>query len=105
KGKFLGNNFDEVAAVPYTTVDKYYPAPNDAPPWFPKKGELFLDAIAVSPELNDAAQRQIMEVLRVRRHLPSNKRNNFEVFTDEQFLNIYKSVTGGITVVMTLVSF
>jgi putative ABC transport system permease protein len=105
KGKFLGNNFDEVAAVPYTTVDKYYPVPNDAPPWFPKKGELFLDAIAVSPELNDEAQRQIMEVLRVRRHLPSNKRNNFEVFTDEQFLNIYKSVTGGITVVMTLVSF
>jgi hypothetical protein len=46
KGRFLGNNFDQVAAVPYSTVDKYFPAPNDAPPWFPKRGELFLDAIA-----------------------------------------------------------
>src|SRR5438477_133830 len=49
KGKILGNNFDEVAAVPYTCIDKYFPAPVDAPPWFPKRGELFLDAIAKSP--------------------------------------------------------
>jgi len=35
KGRFLGNNFDEVATVPYTTIDKYYATPNDAPPWFP----------------------------------------------------------------------
>ena len=105
KGKLLGNNFDEVAAVPYSVIEKYFPAPNDAPPWFPKKGELFLDAVAVSPERNDEALRQISEVLRVRRHLPSNKANDFAVFTDETFLNLYKSITGGITVVMTLVSF
>ena len=105
KGKFLGNNFDEVAAVPYSVIEKYFPAPNDAPPWFPKKGELFLDAVAVSPGQNDEAIRQISEVLRVRRRLPSNKSNDFAVFTDETFLNLYKSITGGITVVMTLVSF
>src|SRR6185503_16751490 len=32
KGKFLGNNFDEVAAVPYAVIDKYFSAPPDAPP-------------------------------------------------------------------------
>jgi putative ABC transport system permease protein len=105
KGKFLGNNFDELAAVPYTVIEKYFPAPTDAPPWFPKKGELFLDAVAVSPERNEEAIRQISDVLRIRRHLPSNKPNDFAVLTDETFLNLYKSITGGITVVMTLVSF
>jgi putative ABC transport system permease protein len=105
KGKFLGNNFDEVATVPYSIIEKYFPAPNDAPPWFPKKGELFLDAVAVSPDRNEAAVREISEALRIRRHLPSNKANDFAVFTDETFLNLYKSITGGITVVMTLVSF
>ena len=64
KGRMLGNNFDEVAAVPYSTIDKYFPAPDDAPPWFPKRGELFLDAIAASPEQSEEAQRQIIEVLR-----------------------------------------
>ena len=104
KGKMLGNNFDEVAAVPYTCVDKFFPAPDDAPPWFPKRGELFLDAIAVSPERNEEAQREIAEVLRVRRHLPSNKPNNFVVFTDDAFLQLYQTITGGITGLMTAIS-
>ncbi len=104
KGKLLGNNFDEVATVPYTVVDKYFPAPSDAPPWFPRRGELFLDAIAVSPELNAEAQRQIMEVLRVRRNLPSNKPNDFVVITDDAFMTLYNTVTGGIVAVMLLIS-
>ena len=104
KGRMLGNNFDEVAVIPYSTIDKYYPAPDDAPPWFPKRGELFLDAIAFSPEQNEVAQRQITEVLRIRRHLPSNKANNFVVFTDDAFLQLYQTVTGGIVALMTLIS-
>jgi putative ABC transport system permease protein len=104
KGKFLGNNFDEVAAVPYTTIDKFFPAPFDAPPWFPKRGELFLDAIAASPEESERAQQQIIEALRIRRNLPSNKGNDFVVFTDDVFLSLYQSLTGGIFMVMTLIS-
>jgi putative ABC transport system permease protein len=104
KGKFLGNNFDEVATIPYTVMDKYFAAPIDAPPWVPRRGEMFLDAIAVSPEQNEEAQRQIMEVLRVRRHLPSNKPNDFVVFTDDAFLSLYRTITGGITAVMFLIA-
>ena len=105
KGRMLGNNFDQVAAVPYTTIDKYFPAPTDAPPWFPKRGELFLDAIATNPELSEQAQREIIEVLRIRRHLPSNKQNDFVVFTDDAFLSLYNAVTGGIFALMTVISF
>jgi putative ABC transport system permease protein len=105
KGRMLGNNFDEVIAIPYTTIDKHFPVSQDAPIWFPKRGELFLDAIATSPEESERAQQQIIEVLRIRRHLPSNKANDFAVLTDETFINLYKSITGGITIVMTLVSF
>jgi putative ABC transport system permease protein len=104
KGKFLGNNFDEVACIPYTSVDKYWAAPSDAPPWFPKKGELFLDAIAVSPDQSEEAMRQISEILRVRRHVPSNKLNDFVVFSDDAFLSLYNTVTGGIVALMTLIS-
>jgi len=104
KGRFLGNNFDEVACIPYTLIDKYFGTPSNAPPWFPKKGELFLDAVAVSPELGDEAIRQISEVLRVRRHLPSNKANDFVVFSDDAFLSLYNTITGGIFALMFLIS-
>jgi putative ABC transport system permease protein len=104
KGRMLGNNFDQVAAIPYTTMDKYFPAPADAPPWFPKRGELFLDAIAVSPEMSEVAQQQIIETLRIRRHLPSNKQNDFVVFTDDAFLALYNTITGGIFALMALIS-
>ena len=104
KGRFLGNNFDEVACIPYPLVDKYWGTPADAPPWFPKKGELFLDAIAVTPELSEEAIRQISEVLRVRRHLPSNKLNDFVVFSDDAFISMYNTITGGIFALMFLIS-
>jgi putative ABC transport system permease protein len=104
KGRFLGNNFDEVAAVPWTTIDKYFEAPSDAPPWFPRKGELFLDALPTSPELSEVAIQQITEVLRVRRHLPSNRMNDFAIFTDDAFLSLYQQITGGIVALMTLIS-
>ena len=104
KGRMLGNNFDAVATVPYSTIDKYFPAPDDAPPWFPKRGELFLDAIAVSPEMSEQAQKEIIDVLRIRRHLPSNKPNNFVVFTDDAFLSLYNALTGGIFALMTLIA-
>jgi putative ABC transport system permease protein len=104
KGKFFGENFDEVGCIPYPLIDKYFGAPAEAPPWFPKKGELFLDAIAVSPEQNDEAIREISEVLRVRRHLPSNKQNNFVVFSDDAFIALYNTITGGIFMLMILIS-
>jgi putative ABC transport system permease protein len=105
KGKLLGEDLDNVAAMPYTTMDKYFAAPADAPPWVPRRGEVFLHAIAVSPEQSDVAQSQIIEILRVRRHLPSNKPNDFAVFTDEVFINLYRQITGAVVAVMILISF
>ena len=104
KGRFLGNNFDEVACIPYPLIDKYWGTPPDAPPWFVKRGELFLDAVAVSPEQSEEAIRQISEVLRVRRHLPSNKLNDFVVFSDDAFIALYNTITGGIFALMFLIS-
>jgi putative ABC transport system permease protein len=104
KGKLLGENLDQLCVIPYTTIDKHFPAPFDAPPWFPKRGELFLDAVAQSPEASALAQQQIIEALRIRRNLPSNKGNNFVVFTDDVFLSLYQQLTGGIVAVMTLIS-
>jgi len=104
KGRFFGENFDEVGVIPYPLIDKYWGTPADAPPWFPKKGELFLDAVATSPEQSEEAMREITDVLRIRRHLPSNKQNNFVVFSDDAFISLYNTITGGIFALMFLIS-
>jgi putative ABC transport system permease protein len=104
KGKMFGSDLDNSAALPYTTMSKYFAAPDDAPPWVPRRGEVFLHAVAVSPERNDEAEKQIIDILRVRRHLASNKPNNFAVFTDESIVSMVNAITGGILVVMVLIS-
>jgi len=104
KGRFLGENLDELACVPWTVVDKYWQTPPNAPPWFSKKGEVFLDATPVAPELTETAMQQVRSVLRVQRHLPSNRTDDFEVFSDDVFLSLYHSITGGIVAIMILIS-
>ena len=104
KGRFLGENLDELACVPWPVVDKYWATPPNAPPWYSKKGEVFLDATPVSPELTETAMQQVRAVLRVQRHLPSNRGDDFEVFSDDVFLSLYHSITGGIVAIMLLIS-
>ena len=104
KGKFLGQNLDEMVCLPWTTVDKYWSTPPSAPPWFPKKGQVFLDAVPVTPEQTDQAIQQIRSVLRARRHLPVNRADDFEIFGDDVFLTIYRTITGGIVALMMLIS-
>jgi putative ABC transport system permease protein len=104
KGRVLGNNFDEIATIPWTVADKYWaPGPN-APFWMTKRGEVFLDAVPVDAEHTDAAIREIKSVLRVRRHVPANRADDFEVFSDDAFLTLYNTITGGIVALMMLIS-
>jgi len=104
KGRFLGNNFDEIATIPWTVADKYWAPGADAPFYMTKKGEVFLDAVPVDAQLTDAAIRQVKAVLRVRRHVPANKADDFEVFSDDAFLTLYNTITGGIVALMMLIS-
>jgi len=104
KGKFLGSNFDEIATIPWTVADKYWAPGPHAPPWFTRRGQVFLDAVPIDAEHTDEAMRQIRSVLRLRRHLPADKVDDFEVFSDDAFLTVYQTITGGIVALMMLIS-
>jgi putative ABC transport system permease protein len=104
KGRFLGSNLDDVACLPWTTGDKYWAPGPRAPPWFSRKGEMFLDAVPVSAERTELAIRQIRDVLRLRRHLRADRPDDFEVFSDDALLAIYQAITGGISLLMFVIS-
>jgi len=104
KGRFLGNNFDEIATIPWTVADKYWAPGQDAPFYMTKKGRVFLDAVPVDEAHTDMAILQIKTVLRLQRHVPANKADDFDVFSDDAFLTLYNTITGGIVALMMLIS-
>ena len=103
-GEFLYHNLDEMACVPWTTVDKYWAPPPHSPPWYSRRGEAFLDATPVDPKRMNEAMEQIREVLRERRHVPADHADDFELFSDDVFMTLYRTITGGIVWVMMTVS-
>ena len=104
KGKTLFFNLDEVINIPYSTLTKFFPPPDDAPFYIPSRGEYYLNALAVSPERTPAAVDQIREVLRRRRHVPARGQDNFAVFTEEALSDLYSQLTGATYLVMFLIS-
>jgi putative ABC transport system permease protein len=104
KGRSLFFSPDELINIPYTTLEKFFPPPDDAPFYIPRRGEYYLNALAVRPERTAAAVDQIVEVLRRRRHLPARRPDDFAVFTEQALSDLYGQLTGATYLVMTLVS-
>jgi len=104
KGRSLFSNPDEYVTVPYTTMEKYFPPPEDAPFYVPQRGEYYLNVLAVSPERTGAALDEVREVLRIRRGLRARDPDNFAVFTSEALTELYDQLTGATYAVMTLIS-
>ncbi|MBI5708971.1 MAG: ABC transporter permease [Candidatus Eisenbacteria bacterium] len=104
KGRSLFFNPDEVITVPYTTLEKYFPPPDDAPFYVPRRGEYYLNAVAVAPERTAAAVDEILEVLRRRRHVPPRGSDDFAVFTEDALADLYNQLTGATYLVMFLIS-
>jgi len=104
KGRSLFFDPDEIITIPYTTLTKYFPPAEDAPFFVPRRGEYYLNAVAVTPERTGAALDEIREVLRHRRHLESRAPDNFAAFTEEALADLYRQLTGATYVVMLLIS-
>ncbi|MDI6808853.1 MAG: ABC transporter permease [Candidatus Eisenbacteria bacterium] len=93
-GKFLGQTRDDMVVVPYTTLFKKYG----------KDIDLYMNAKPTSPDKLDAAIDEITELLRRRRGIPSNKSEDFGIFTNETLMDLYHKITGAFYLVMIVIS-
>jgi putative ABC transport system permease protein len=93
-GRFLFFNRDNLLFVPFGSVEK-----KDA-----RFNFVVADMKPVSPEMMDAAMEQAREVLRRRRKLRFLEKDNFAIFSQDTFTQLYSQLTGGIYLVMIAIS-
>ncbi len=94
KGKFLFFNRDNIVLVPLGSVQKQDPRFNF----------LVADMKPVSPDKIDAAIDQTRETLRRERKLKYLEKDNFAIFGQDTFTELYQQITGGIYLVMIAIS-
>ncbi len=93
-GELFGQSLDEYVIIPYKTVSKLYGS----------RLTSRLSVKATSPDEIDNAIEQVERVLRVRRGVKADDRNNFEIITQSQLVEMYENLTNVTWIVMIGVS-
>lgn len=97
-GSFFGQSRDNIAFIPLTTAQKYYPH-LEAPQ------SVFV--IIIRPQTRADVQQTIDEtrdLLRVRRQVKPGDKDNFGISSQDALLDIYNQLTGATYLVLTAIS-
>ena len=97
-GSFFGQSRDNIAFIPLTTMQKYYPRID--PP-----ASIF--AIIIRPRTRADVKQTIDEtrdIMRVRREVHYGEKDNFGISSQDALLDIYNQLTGATYLVLTAIS-
>jgi len=95
RGQMFGQSQDNIVAIPYTSLMKYFP-------YDPASLSITIVPKEAS-QINETIE-QVTNFLRLRRKVPPNKPNDFAIFTQESLLSLYNQITGAAFIVMIIVS-
>ncbi|HEV8525838.1 MAG TPA: ABC transporter permease [Terriglobales bacterium] len=95
RGSMFGFDRDNFIWLPVTTFYKLHPESKDDLTISMKAG-----AQAAVPQVID----QVTEIMRRRRHVAPAKPNSFDVNTQNQFIQLYEQLTGGIYIVLLIIA-
>ncbi len=95
RGSMFGFDRDNFIWLPITTLLKLHPDAKDG---------LYIDIKTNAQAAMPSVMEQVAEILRRRRHDPPKRPNSFDVGTQNQFIEFYRSLTGGIYVVLLVIS-
>ncbi len=88
------NRDDNQVYFPYTTLHEMHPEDKDV--WISVKYD--------DPKNKALVQEEIRELLRVRRHVPVQKDDDFEIFGPDSISKLWGQITGGLVLFMIAVS-
>jgi len=94
QGLFGGPGVDQFVIIPYRTFVKLYP----------EIEELIIGVSVADPALLGKAEDEVIDVLRRRRRVPPEKRNDFEISSPDIVADLWKQLTGAIVVLTLMVA-
>jgi putative ABC transport system permease protein len=94
KGKFLGQSRDNYLFLPTGTFRKFYPGFDDV---------ILIVKLKAGAD-SAAAKDEIINLMRLRRKVKANEKNNFSIFTQETVAGLYNQLTGAAFLVMIIIS-
>jgi putative ABC transport system permease protein len=94
KGKFLGQSRDNFIFIPIGTFRKFYPGYDDP---------MLIIKLKTGANI-EKARDEIINLMRVRRKVKINDKNNFAIFTQETISGLYTQLTGAAFLVMVIIS-
>jgi putative ABC transport system permease protein len=95
RGSMFGFDRDNFIWLPVSTMLKLHPESKDS---------LTIAMKADSQEAQPLVIDQVTEIMRRRRHVAADKPNSFDVSSQNQFIELYKSLTGGAYLVMLVIA-
>ncbi len=93
-GKFMGRSRDSKMIIPTGTFRKFFPGEDDV---------TLIVKLKTGTDI-EAARDEIINLMRLRRKVKANKKNNFGVFTQDTIAGLYKQLTGAAFMVMIIIS-
>jgi putative ABC transport system permease protein len=102
KGKMFGESQDNLVVIPITTFDRRFP-------WIRIGGSngdaLRIATIPSSPDQVPVLIEKARAILRMRRHVPFDKPDDFGIVTPDKMIESFQGITSGITLAMVFVAF
>src|SRR6266851_5790023 len=101
KGKMFNDNNDNFILMPITAFDQHFP-------WIKVGGSngdaLRIATVPYTPEQVPVIIEKARSILRVRRHVPFNKPDDFGIVTPDKMIESFQGITSGVTLAMVFVA-
>jgi putative ABC transport system permease protein len=94
RGSFMTINQDSWVIVPLTTHEKY----------FARRRSISIYAKAISMAVMQEAQDEARSIMRTRRKLKYDQKDDFDIMTTESFIQLYRSLTATLWIVLVFIS-
>jgi putative ABC transport system permease protein len=102
KGKMFGDSQDNLVVIPITTFDRRFP-------WIKMGGSngdaLRIATVPYTPDQVPIIIEKGTALLRVRRHVPFNKPDDFGIVTPDKMIESFQGITRGVTLAMVFIAF
>jgi putative ABC transport system permease protein len=97
QGQSFFESVDQHLYMPITTFDSHFP-------WIKRNIGVNIATIPKRADLMQKIMDEGTQVLRIRRHVPFNKPNDFGIRTNDAMVRNFKQITGGIAMAMVFIA-